>query len=311
MNIGLIITALEQAGVYSVMALGIYITYKILDFPDLTVDGSFPLGAAITAALLTRGIDPFLSMLLSFLAGCAAGFCTGFLHVRLKVRDLLAGMIMMTALYSVNFLIAGKANVPITREMNTLFSGPAVESLFGEGGALAFLGTFRKILVLLLLLLLLKYALDFFLRTRLGYLLRAEGDNQNLVSTLAVDGGRMKIFGLAIANGLVSLSGSLNCMYSRAFNLTDGTGKMVIGLAVVIIGINVFGRIPKIAPTTAVLCGSVVYNFCLALALKNVDPNIKNLVFAVLFLLVLQLGRIKGRSQRGGKQNDTRVAERK
>lgn len=299
MNLNLFLTAAEQAGIFSVLALGIYITYKILDFPDLTVDGSFPLGGAITAAMISRGCSPLLAMPVALLAGALAGLCTGMIHVRLKVRDLLAGIIMMTALYSVNLLIAGKANIPITTStgMTTLFSNPLMARLFGENASdssapLFAMRQLRNLILLLLIILLIKCLIDLFLKTRLGYLLRAEGDNDGLVKTLAQDGGRMKILGLAIANALVSLSGSLYCQYSKAFNLTDGTGKMVIGLAAVIIGVNIFGRIPHLKPTTAVVIGSIVYNFCVAAALKQVDSNVKNLVTAILFLIILQLGRM-------------------
>ena len=300
MNLNLVLTAVEQAGIFSVLALGIYITYKILDFPDLTVDGSFPLGSAITAAMLSRGFSPLLAMPVALLAGGLAGFCTGLIHVRLKVRDLLAGIIMMTALYSVNILIAGRANIPITTTtgMKTIFSNPLMAKLFGANAGdstapLFAVRSLRNIMLLLLIILLIKYLIDLFLKTRLGYLLRAEGDNECLVTTLARDGGSMKILGLSIANALVSLSGSLYCQYIKAFNLTDGTGKMVIGLAAVIIGVNIFGKIPHLRPTTAVIIGSIVYNFCIAAALKQVDSNVKNLVTALLFLVILQAGRIR------------------
>ena len=299
MNLSFLLSAVEQAGVFAILALGVYITYKILDFPDLTVDGSFPLGGAVTAVLLARGWSPLLAMPASLLAGAAAGFLTGVIHVRMKVRDLLAGIIMMTGLYSVNFLIVGKANLPITTStgMKTLFVNPTVSKLFGASkGAeapLSFLREYRVLLILFLLILLLKLLMDLFFRTRLGYLLRAEGDNERLVSLLAKDGGRVKILGLMLANALVSFSGSLYVQYNKAFNLTDGTGKMVIGLAAVVIGINLFGKVRFLRPTTAVVIGAVLYNLCVALALKNADANVKNLVTAALFLVVLAAAYIR------------------
>ena len=299
MNLSFLLSAVEQAGIFAILALGVYITYKILDFPDLTVDGSFPLGGAVTAVLLTKGVSPLAAMPASLLAGAAAGFLTGVIHVKMKVRDLLAGIIMMTGLYSVNFLIAGKANLPITTStgMKTLFVNPTVSGLFGavrgDKAPLSFLREYRVLILLFLLIVLLKILMDLFFRTKLGYLLRAEGDNERLVSLLARDGGTMKILGLMLANALVSFSGSLYVQYNKAFNLTDGTGKMVIGLAAVVIGINLFGKIRFLRPTTAVVIGAVTYNLCVALALKNADANVKNLVTAALFLLVLAAAYIR------------------
>ena len=296
MSLGTVITALDMSGIYAIMALGIYITYKILDFPDLTVDGSFPLGGAVTVAMITSGQNPFVAMLLSLLAGAAAGFFTGIIHVKCRIRDLLSGIIVMTGLYSINFLMVGsKANVSIPQKLNTVFSNPAVSALFGSknGDApLHFLWKFRFFVILLVFMILIKVLLDLFMRSKRGYLLRAMGDNPMVVATLARNGGNVKIMGLMIANALVSLSGSLFAQYNKAFNLTDGTGKMVIGLASVIIGVNIFGRIRFFRSTTAVVIGSVVYTFCLTIALAKFNPEITKLVTALLFLLVLILGQI-------------------
>lgn len=294
---GLVISALELGSIYAVMALGIYITYKILDFPDLTVDGSFPFGAAVSAAMLSRGMNPLLAMLVSVIAGCAAGFCTGIIHVKCKVRDLLSGIIMMTALYSVNFIIVGKANLPVQSENATVFSNGLVNGIFGKEASLGFMYSYKTIIVMVVVLIIAKVLLDLYLKTRSGYLLRAVGNNENVISVLGKDPGNVKILGLTIANGFVALAGSLYCQYMRAFNLTDGTGKMVIGLASVIIGINIFGRIRFFKNTTSVVIGSVIYTACVSLALKQFDANIKNLVTAVLFLVVLVLGKL-GKKQK-------------
>ncbi len=296
MSLGLIIGSLVLGGIYAVMALGIYITYKILDFPDLTVDGSFPLGGAVTCSMIASGYSPIVAMAVSALAGAVAGLFTGIIHVKLKVRDLLSGIIMMTSLYSVNYMIVGKANLPITREMKTVFSNDLITTIFGTKnapGPLYEAADYKIIVVLLIVLVVLKLALDFFMRSKRGYLLRAMGDNPMVVSTLAKNGGNVKIMGLVIANVFVALSGSLFCQYMKAFNLTDGTGKMVIGLASVIIGINIFGRIPFFKNTTSVIIGSVVYTACVSIALDKFDPNIKNLVTAILFLVVLVVGGVR------------------
>lgn len=292
---GLFIGAAELGLIYAVMSLGIYITYKILDFPDLTVDGSFPLGGAVTAVALHSGIPPLAACLLALAAGAAAGFLTGVIHVKLRVRGLLSGIIMMTGLYSVNFLIAGKANLPITREMPTVFTNDFFTSLFGNvqnpHAPLSALSPYKTLAVLLLFVIAGKVLLDLFFRTKQGYLLRAVGDNPALVATLARNGGNVKILGLTIANALVALAGSLFCQHMKAFNLTDGTGKVVVGLAAVIIGINLFGRIRFFKNTTAVVLGSLIYTACVSLALTKFDANVKNLVTAAFFLLVLVLGQ--------------------
>ena len=219
-----ITSILEQGLIYGILALGIYITYKILDFPDLTVDGSFPLGAAITAALLTRGMNPYITLILSFLAGAVAGICTGLIHVKCKVRDLLSGIIMMTALYTVNLRIAGRANVPIYN-MTTLFDNALVKKIFT--GSLA---PFANTIIILVITLIMKFLLDWYMSTKSGYLLRAVGDNETIVTSMGVDKGIIKIIGLAIANGLVTLSGCIFAQQQRYFDISMGTGTMVIGL---------------------------------------------------------------------------------
>ena len=176
---GIYITILEQGLIYGILALGVYITYKILDFPDLTVDGSFPLGAALTATMITRGVHPILTLPASFLIGVLAGVCTGLIHVKFKVRDLLSGIIMMTALYTVNLKIAGTNNVPLFSQ-ETMFKNGMLESLFGET-----IPGYMKIVLILLVVLIAKFLLDFYLQTKSGYLLRAVGDNDNLVTALA------------------------------------------------------------------------------------------------------------------------------
>ena len=195
----LLLSVLEQGMIYAIMALGVYITYKILDFPDLTVDGSFPMGAAITAVLISRDVNPLLTLPVCFAAGAGVGVLTGLIHVKLKVRDLLSGIIMMTALYTVNLRIAGKANLPIYNK-TTIFDNSLVNRIFaGE------LAVFKTVIVVLIITLVSKYLLDWYLSTKSGMLLRAVGDNDRIITSLGVDKGLVKIVGLAIANGLVAL----------------------------------------------------------------------------------------------------------
>lgn len=282
----LILSVLEQGFIYGVMALGVYITYKILDFPDLTVDGSFPMGAAIAAVMVGAGMHPLLTLPASFAAGAAAGTLTGVIHVKLKVRDLLSGIIMMTGLYTVNLRITGKANVPLYNK-ETVFENKVVGSLFG--GALAPFGTLAVILVATMAV---KYLLDWYLSTRSGYLLQAVGDNSTFVTSMGVDKGTVKIIGLAVSNGLVALGGCLFAQQQRFFDISMGTGTVVIGLASVIIGTSLLKKASVLRVTSSVVAGSVLYKACVALALRymkvaNLQSKDLKLVTSLLFLLVL------------------------
>ena len=289
----LIISTATQGLIYALLAYGILITYRILDFPDLTVDGSFPLGAAVSAVLLVRGVDPWLTLLAAIAAGALAGAATGLIHVRLHVRDLLAGIITMTALYSINLQIAG-SNLAVDRSFQTIFTSAPVMALFGGLTLMQ-----RKLIVSLILAIIFKLILDLFFKTKCGMLLRAAGNNPTVVTSLAVDQGRMKILGLVIANALVSLCGAVVCHEQRAFSSTMGTGQMVFGLATVIIGATLFKRVRIVKATTAVVVGSIVYKICIQLAISlGLPANLLKLVTAVLFLLILVLGRSGGRKVR-------------
>ena len=279
-----VISILEQGLIYGILALGVYITYKILDFPDLTVDGSFPLGGAITAHFLTGGMNPYLTLLLAFAAGAVAGICTGLIHVKCRVRDLLSGIIMMTALWTINLYVAGTANVPLFSQQ-TIFKNDTLSNIIPEG-----IQAYTTLIIVIVLVVISKILLDLYLETKSGYLLRAVGDNPTLVTSLAMDQGNVKIVGLAIANGLVSLAGSVFCQEERVFEISMGTGAIVIGLASVIIGTSMFKKLTLLKATSAVLIGSVVYKACVAIALRNFEPQAMKLITAVLFLVILVLG---------------------
>lgn len=286
----IIIGVMEEGLIYAIMALGLYITYKILDFPDLSVDGTFPMGAAVTAMLILKGVHPALTLVLSFAAGLLAGCITGLIHVKLKVRDLLSGIIMMTALYSINLRIAGKANLPIFSK-ETIF-----ESTFLDAAVPEALDPYLVCIILFVIVLLCKILLDLFLKTRAGYLLRAVGDNEVLVTSLAKDKGMVKILGLALANGFVALAGCVYCQQKGFFEVSTGTGTMVIGLASVIIGTKLLKRFHGVKATTAVIFGSIVYKACvsLAIALGMAASDLK-LITAVLFLIILVASNRKER----------------
>ena len=291
----LVISTLTQGFIYALLSYGIYITYKILDFPDLTVDGSFPLGAAVTAVLLTSGVDAWLTLPIAMAVGALAGLATGIIHVRLGVRDLLAGIITMTALFSINLQIAG-SNLYVERAVNTIFTAPVTMAVLGGLSLML-----RKLVVSLVLALVVKLALDAYFTTKSGLLLRAVGDNSTLVTTLAKDKGSMKILGLVIANAMVALSGCVICHEQRAFSSTMGTGQMVFGLATVIIGTTLFKKLSFVKGTTAVVAGSVIYKACIQAAISlGLPANLLKLATAVLFLLILVLGEQKVRIHKKG-----------
>lgn len=288
--VSILMGVFEEGLVYAIMALGVYITYKILDFPDLSVDGTFPLGGAVTVVLIIAGVNPVWTLLVSFIAGGIAGAVTGIIHVKLKVRDLLAGIIMMTALYSLNLRIAGKANVAIFTK-DSIFQNPFLEKIVPEA--------FRPYLVavmLFIIVVIMKLLLDLYLRTKSGYLLRAAGDNETLVTSLAKDKGRVKIIGLSIANAFVALAGCIYTQKSGFFEISTGTGTVVIGLASVIIGTNLLKKIKFVKATTAVVIGALLYKLCVAIAIYiGMEASDLKLITAVLFLVILVLSNERKR----------------
>lgn len=285
MNI--LIGILEEGLIYAILAMGVLITYRVLDFPDLTVDSSFPLGAAVSAILTVKGMSPVLTLFVALLAGALAGLATGLIHVKCRVRDLLSGIIVMTGLYSVNLRIAGRANLPFFN-LDTLFDNPFVD------GFPAVLRPWSKVLVVLVIVIVVKVLLDLFMNTKAGFLLRAVGDNRTVVTTLARDNGMIKIEGLMIANALVALAGAVMAQKNRVFEISIGTGSMVFGLAAVIIGTNLFKNRQKVNSSTAAIIGSIIYKACVALALSmGLVPQDLKLVTAALFLLILVLGNAR------------------
>lgn len=270
----IIISVLEQGLIYAIAALGIYITYKILDFPDLTADGSFTLGAAITSVLLLKNINPLLCIIISAICGFFAGAITGVIHVKFKVRDLLAGIITMMALYSINLRIVGKANV-------TLMQTNSIFDIFN-------IGSISNIVMLLIITIIIKVIFDLYFKTKSGYLLKAVGNNPNVVISLGRNDGNIKILGLAIGNSLVAISGSLLCQQQGFFEIIMGNGVMVMALASVIIGISIFKNIKYVSNTSSVIIGSIIYKACVSIALYiGFEASDVKLITAILFLIVL------------------------
>ncbi len=283
---------LEQGLIYGIMALGVYISYHVLDFPDLSVDGTFPLGAAITAMLIIGGVNPWLACLLAFLVGAVAGVVTGLLHVKLKITDLLAGILTMTALWSVNLSIA-KTSLLSTYGADTIFNSGIITFLPES------LAPWSNLILILVLAILMKFLLDWYLTTKSGMLLRAVGDNAQLVTSLAKNSGHVKIVGLAIGNGFAALAGSILCQQQKFFDVNMGSGMIVMGLAAVIIGMTVFKNFTPLKATAMVVLGAIAYKACISVALNlGFNPNYLKLIMAVIFTIALVVNNFSKQKER-------------
>lgn len=281
MNV-LISGIITQGFIYGIMAMGVIVTYLVLDFPDLTVDGSFPLGGAVAASLLLSGVNPWVCCILAFIAGALAGTVTGLLHVKLHIKNLLSSIITMTALYSINLHIAGKAN---------LFIGSTKTIFSFENGIFSSMETgIATLLTALLLAVFIKILLDLFMKTKKGFLVRTVGDNPQLVTALGQDIGKVKIIGLAIANGFAALSGAVICQYQQFFDISMGTGTIVMGLAAVILGKTIFGRLRFLQLSTVAILGTIIYRATIAIALNvGFESMDLKLITAVVFVIALVL----------------------
>ena len=286
------IDGFQMGLVFAVLALGVYISYSILDFPDLSVDGTFPLGGVVcTILMLKLGLNPILATILTFLSGFLAGMVTGVLHVKFKISKLLAGIIVMTALLSVTLALTQL--LTRTGQTTTIFSfrSENLTGIFG-GELLSNLSVDAKdyaiIGILAVIVIVVKLIIDLFLKTKMGYMVKATGDNENLVVALGKDVGTYKILGLALANGFVTVSGALYAHLYMQYDNTCGSGKVVLALASVIIGIAVFSRIRIFKDTTAVIFGAIVYSLCLNyLVLVDTNGIYLKLLNATLFALIL------------------------
>lgn len=269
--------AIEQGLMYALLALGVYITFRILDFPDLTVDGSFTTGGAIAAVMITHGYHPLLATLVAFVGGMLAGICTGLLHTKGKINGLLSGILMMIALYSINLRIMGKPNISLLGEA----------TLFSSVSSTAWLYILDLAVVAVAFMLLLAA----FLHTDIGLALRATGDNDRMIRSLGANTDRAKIIGISLSNGLVALSGALVAQDSGFSDNTMGIGMIVIGLASVIIGEAIFGAKNVVRATIAALLGSVVYRIVYALALRadflHLEASDMKLLTAIIIIIAL------------------------
>ncbi|MED4784923.1 ABC transporter permease [Brevibacillus choshinensis] len=286
-----IMGAIEQGLLFGILALGVYLTFRILNVPDLTVDGSFALGGAIAAKFIIDGINPFLATLLAFVVGGAAGAFTGILHTKGKVNALLAGILTMIALYSINLRIMGKANLPLLRE-DTLFTYVKDLSVpnLAVGGITILTGVAMIFLVGVLVL---KLVIDWFLHTDIGLDLRATGDNPKMIRSFGVNTDTTTIVGLALSNGLVAVSGAWVAQYQGFADVGMGIGMIVIGLASVIVGEVLFGSSSIFRVTLAVILGSIVYRLVIALALQaGLNPSDMKLITALIVIIALTVPTI-------------------
>ena len=272
---------IEQSLIFAIMVLGVYISFRILNFPDMTVDGTFPLGAAISAKLLTLGVNPYLTLLVALVAGAVAGAVTGLIHVKLKVKDLLAGILVMTALYSVNLRVMGKSNIPLFEEDNI------------------FNTEYSMMITIVVLILISKFILDYLLKTKFGFALKALGDNENLIVSLGLNEEKYKIYGLMIANSFVAFSGAVLAQYQGFADVGMGTGIIVIGLASIIIGDTLFGKRRKLAGTTIVIIGSILYRGVIAVTLSmGMDASDLKLITSVIVIMILWIQKQKDKRRK-------------
>lgn len=286
----LLYTALDGLSLglcYALAALGMYIAYSILDFPDLTADGTFPLGGVVATVLMYRlSVHPLLALLGGFAAGALFGMITGFLHVRFRITKLLSGIITMTALLSVTLALTTLLTEDGYSVTNFSYVAKGVDGLFNRGGTVLSRGMI--LLILAALCLAVKIALDLFFSTKIGYLLRAVGQNECLITSLGRDSGKLKILGLSLTNGLVALSGAVYSSMRIGYDNTCGSGKVVLTLASIIIGLALLGKFRRVRPTTAVIVGAILYSVALnAFTLVDTDGLYLKLLNAAAFAVIL------------------------
>lgn len=290
--------AFEIGLIFGLVALGVLISFRILNFPDLTVDGSFPLGGATAAVLIHHGMDPFTATLCATLAGGVAGMITGWLNVSLKIMDLLASILMMIALYSINLRVMSAPNIPLIAE-------PTVFTLLQPDGLEDYVA---RPLILLILIIAIKLLLDWFFTTQVGLAMRATGSNPRMARSQGIATGAMILLGMAISNALCGLAGALFAQSQGGADISMGIGTIVIGLAAVIVGESVMPSRRLLITTLAVIVGAVLYRFFIALALNADFIGLKaqdlNLVTAVLVTVALVIPLIKQRfGGKGGRRH--------
>ena len=269
---GFLLSILQQSFIFSIMVMGVYITYKILNFPDLSADGSFTLGASVSAALIIKGVNPYISLVIAMLAGGVAGAMTGFLNVKLKIKDILSGILVMVGLYSINLRIMGVSNV-------SLFN---YETIFSNGNIM-----FINFIILILSAVL----FTLFFKTKLGYVMKGTGDNENMIISLGLDTGKIKILALSISNGMIALSGGILAQYQGFSDINMGTGTVVMGLASIVLAYSIFSNIPFLNASVLCIIGTFLYRTSIALSLKlGFNPSDLKLISAIIVVIALTFG---------------------
>ena len=279
----MIVNILSQGLIYSILAMGVMLSYEILDLPDLSVDGTFPLGGVVVSVLLLKGVNLPVALLIANAFGFFAGAISGFLHVRLNITSLLSGILVMTGLYSINLMIAsGSSNIPLF-EVDT------------------FLNAKNSLLYIFLIVLIVKFILDYLLESSFGYLMKVLGDNESMIANLGHNSDLLKVLALGISNSLVAFSGALMVVWSSFYDISMGTGMMVLGLSSVIIGSSIAPR-KLFRPSTKVIMGAIVYQAVIAFALNlGMKAYHLKLLTVIVFLITLTLKSRFNLLKNGGK----------
>ncbi|UQS86294.1 ABC transporter permease [Nicoliella spurrieriana] len=276
----LIVSAIGQGLLWGVLGIGLFLTFRILDFPDMTVEGTFPMGAAIAAALIGRGVSPIVATLCAFIGGAIAGLITGLLYTKAKIPVLLSGILVMTAAYSVNLRIMGAANLSLLGKGNLLNAGifQGLPNYFNS----VFLG--------LIVITIVTVAIAYFLQTDLGQAFIATGDNETMAQSLGINTDRMKCLGVSVSNGVIAMGGALVAQNNGYSDVNMGIGIIVVALASIIIGEVVFGNLTMNQRLVAVTLGSILYRFVLLIVLQlGFNANDLNLISSVILALCMSL----------------------
>ncbi|MFJ8063718.1 ABC transporter permease [Psychrobacillus sp. NPDC096426] len=326
--------SVEQGIIYAIMALGVYISFRVLDFPDLTVDGSFVTGAGVAATMIISGYHPVVATTVAIVIGFLAGCVTGLLHTKGKINALLSGILMMIALYSINLRIMGltspnsigRPNIPLLNA-ETMFSkfqtfwgslgiDTAINNFFSNQGFQYLPSTWGTVFIMIIIVLIIKFIVDWFLKTEVGLAIRATGDNKKMIRSLSANTDTLIIVGLGFSNALVAFSGALIAQYAKFADIGMGIGMIIIGLASVIIGEAIFGTKTIVRTTFAVIAGAIIYRIVLGIALRVdfLDTGDMKLITAVIVICALILPQFfekQREKNRKAKRHAERLAEQK
>lgn len=282
----LIISAIGQGLLWSVIGIGLYLTFRILDFPDMTVEGTFPMGAATAVTAIAHGINPVLATILAFIVGCLAGLVTGLLYTKAKIPVLLAGILVMTASYSIDLRIMGRPNLSLLG-LPTLLSGHFLQSLPPY---------FDSVTLGLIVIVVVTVIVIYFLQTDLGQAFIATGDNENMAESLGINTDNMKIMGVSVSNGLIALGGALVAQNNGYADVNMGIGIIVVALASIIIGEVIFGDLTMNQRLVAVIVGSIIYRLVLLLVLQlGFNANDLNLISSILLAIFMGIPAFEDR----------------